>query len=146
MQSIFLLSSESDVVDNTFKPFGTQEIDFLNMMADEVKAGKCTQKSVNIFGPPPQKMEIYEYKDGTVVWYKPLGDMKRPGPTYSIEMKKNPGVPYHGPNDAAFKVDADGNAIPKNPHEAKQPFALGTLQADIYMETIMDYGRFLLIP
>ncbi|MEJ2611632.1 MAG: hypothetical protein P8179_16530 [Candidatus Thiodiazotropha sp.] len=118
---------------------GMREADFLSTMADEVKAGKCTVKSVNISGPPPQKMEIYEYEDGTVVWYKPLGDMRRPGPTYSMEVKKKPRIPY-------LKVGADGKAVSKNPHKAEQPYVPGTVQADIYMETEMNQGRILLIP
>jgi hypothetical protein len=125
---------------------GMREADFLSTMADEVKAGKCTVKSVNISGPPPQKMEIYEYEDGTVVWYKPLGDMRRPGPTYSMEVKKKPRIPYHGLDDALLKVGVDGKSASTTPHETEQPYVPGTVQADIYMETEMNQGRILLIP
>ncbi|MEJ2613313.1 MAG: hypothetical protein P8179_25525, partial [Candidatus Thiodiazotropha sp.] len=69
---------------------------FLETMADEVEAGRCTVRQVSINGPPPQMMDVYEYTDGTVVRYKPLGDTERHNPTYSIEVKKNPTLPDRG--------------------------------------------------
>lgn len=124
---------------------GMKEADFLTTMADEVKAGKCAVKSANISGPPPQKMDIYEYADGTVVRYKPLGDMKRPGPTYSIEVKKNPNLPDAGSDSAAFKVDSNGIAVPKGPHDTQNPYGKGTAQAKEYEEALMNAVHFLLL-
>jgi hypothetical protein len=98
-------------------------------------------KTVNVNGPPPQVMQVYEYLDGTLVRYKPIGDMKRPGPTYSIEVKKNPTAPDLSPDDAAFKVDAAGRAVPKGPFDVKNPYPKGTPQAVRFERTVMDAGH-----
>jgi hypothetical protein len=42
-------------------------------------------------------MQKWEYPDGTVVRYKPLGDEYRANATYSIEVKKTPALPDRGP-------------------------------------------------
>jgi hypothetical protein len=116
---------------------GVSEKEFLTKMGSE----PCTMKAVNIAGPPPQSMYVYEYLDGTVVRYKPLGDAKRPGPTYSIELKKDLSTPDRGKNDAAFKVDSSGKAVPKGPAEAMNPYPPGSLQADTFRDEVMNAGH-----
>jgi len=111
--------------------------EFLTKMAGE----PCAMKTVNIAGPPPQAMHVYEYPDGTVVRYKPRGDAKRPEPTYSIEVKKDPSAPDLGKGDAAFKVNSSGKAVPKAPYEIKNPYPVGSLQSDIFREEIMNAGH-----
>lgn len=120
--------------------------DFSAKMSEEVKSGKCNQKPVPINGPPPQTMTVYEYPDGTVVRHKPLGDSKRPGETYSIEVKKDPSMPDLGKDDAAFKVDPRGKAVPKNPHEAKNPYPRGSVQFEEFMNALMNAGHHSLSP
>jgi hypothetical protein len=116
---------------------GLSEKDFLAKMAGE----SCTAKSVNINGPPPQAMRVYEYPDGTVVRYKPEGDSKRPGPTYSIELKKAPSLRDLGKDDAAFKVDPLGRAVPKGPFDLKNPYPKGSVQALRFERTVMNAGH-----
>jgi hypothetical protein len=116
---------------------GLNENDFLAKMAGE----PCTSKTVNISGPPPQVMRVYEYPDGTVVRYKPDGGSKRPGPTYSIEMKKDPSWPDLGQDDAAFKIDPFGRAVPKGPFDLKNPYPKGSVQALRFERTVMDAGH-----
>ena len=125
---------------------GKSEAEFQRIMAEEVKQGRATMKSANISGPPAQRMDIYEFADGTVVRHKPLGDSKRPGPAYSIEVKKNPAVPDIGPNSAAFKVDARGNAVPKGPHETQTPYTVGSDQYVEFLQTLMNAGHLSLVP
>jgi hypothetical protein len=76
-------------------------------------AGDATRRTVALGGNPPQTMSVYEYTDGTVVRYKPMGDKERPTATFSIEVKKDASLPDTGPTDAAFKVDRDGQVVPK---------------------------------
>lgn len=116
---------------------GLSEKEFLAKMAGE----PSTAKSVNIVGPPPQTMHVYEYPDGTVVRYKPLGDPKRPGPSYSVEVKKDPSLPDLGKGDAGFKVDSSGRAVPKGPFEIKNPYPTGSVQADAFREETMNAGH-----
>ncbi len=58
---------------------GKSEAEFQRIMAEEVKQGRATMKSANISGPPAQRMDIYEFADGTVVRHKPLGDTETAG-------------------------------------------------------------------
>jgi hypothetical protein len=64
-----------------------KEPELIAKMKAEVAAGKATERSVTIGGPPPQNMSVYEYADGTVVRIKPLGDAKRSN-SFSIEVKE----------------------------------------------------------
>jgi hypothetical protein len=114
---------------------------FLETMADEVEAGRCTVRQVSINGPPPQMMDVYEYTDGTVVRYKPLGDTERHNPTYSIEVKKNPTLPDRGSDDIAFKLDSNGYAVPKGPHDVQNPFLKNGSQFRAYENALMDAGH-----
>ncbi len=116
---------------------GMTQSEFLGKMDAE----PCTSKTVNIAGPPPQPMHVYEYPDGTVLRYKPLGDTKRPGPTYSIEMKKDPSMPDLGRDDAAFKVAATGKAVPRGPDEVRNPYPEGSLQARKFRDAVMNAGH-----
>jgi hypothetical protein len=120
---------------------GKSAKDFAAKLGEEVNASKCTKKSVSIDGPPPQTMDVYEYPDGTVVRYKPLGDNYRPGPAYSVEVKKNPSMPDLGKDDAAFKVTSTGNAVPKGPSEVKNPYPKGSVQHEEFNEAIMNAGH-----
>jgi hypothetical protein len=116
---------------------GASDKEFLAKMEGE----PSTVKAVNISGPPPQAMRVYEYPDGTVLRYKPLGDAKRPGPTYSIEVKKDPSAPDLGKGDAAFKVGSSGDAVPKGPTEINNPYPTGSVQADAFREEVMNAGH-----
>jgi len=120
---------------------GKSTKDFAAKMGEEVNAGKCTKKSVSIDGPPPQTMDVYEYPDGTVVRYKPLGDNFRSGPAYSVEVKKAPSMPDLGKDDAAFKVTSTGKAVPKGPFEVKNPYPKGSAQYKEFEKAVMDAGH-----
>ena len=125
---------------------GKSAKDFAGKMGDEVSAGKCTKKPVHIDGPPAQTMDVYEYPDGTVVRSKPLGDTKRPGPAYSVEVKKDPSMPDLGKEDAAFKVDPTGKAVPKGPFEVKNPYPRGSVQYEEFTKAVMNAGHHSLPP
>lgn len=107
-----------------------READFLTFMAGEVSSGGATRSQAQIpvppgpFSSPTQTMLRWEYADGTVVRYKPLGDAQRPGtPTFTIEVKKNPALPDTGSDDAAFKVGAGGNAVPRSAYDMQNPMS-----------------------
>lgn len=105
---------------------GKSEKEFLDLMAAEVAAGKVPPpRKVSIPGPienQTQQMHIWEYPDGSEVRFKPLGDTKRPGPGYSIEIKKDEMLPDRGRQDAAFKIDRHGRAAPKNDRDLANPY------------------------
>lgn len=112
--------------------------EFLKFMRSEVKSGRALESSRK---PQPTKklgrstkMRIWEYKDGTVVRYKPGGDPRRPHPTYSIEVKKLRSAPDKkgGIQGIAFKVDKNGRAMPKWPSD--MPTKLGKA----YIDTVMS--------
>jgi hypothetical protein len=113
------------------------EQEFLAKMASE----PCTAKTVNISGPPPQVMHVYEYADGTVVRYKPLGDQYRNEPTYSVEVKKDAKIPDQDRETTAFKVDPMGRPLPKGPYELKNPYPEGSFQADVFEREVMNAGH-----
>jgi hypothetical protein len=116
---------------------GLTENEFLDKMAGE----PCTVKTVSINGPPPQPMRVYEYPDGTLVRYKPLGDKNRNAPTYSVEVKKDPSLPDIGQDSTAFKVDPSGKPLPKGPFDVKNPYPDGSMQADVFEREIMNAGH-----
>ncbi len=124
---------------------GKSEAEFQRIMTEEVNQGRATMKSANISGPPAQRMDIYEFADGTVVRYKPQGDTRRAGPTYSIEVKKSPALPDTGPGSAAFKVDAKGKPVPRGPEDLFNPFK-DVDQGREFRNTMMDLGHFQLVP
>ncbi|ACY14787.1 hypothetical protein [Haliangium ochraceum] len=132
---------------------GMSDANFQTFMANEVSTGAVPapqSRNISAPNPPPalQAMLIWEYPDGTVVRYKPLGDERRPNPTYSIEMKKNPSLPDSGPDDAAFKVGSSGTAVPKNAFEALNPFSLQTnaIQFHAFEDGLMNAGHLNLTP
>lgn len=81
-------------------------------------------------------MTIYEYNDGTVIRYKPLGDKIRKGPSYSVEVKKDILQPDTGFDSIAFKVDKKGNPLPKWQKEINRPFPLE--QKNKYINFLLD--------
>lgn len=81
-----------------------------------------------------QEMIKYEYKDGTVIRYKPLGDKLRDGPTYSIEVKKNIAKPDIGFDSAAFKVDKNGNPFPKHFDNINRPLPKDKIKYSMYKD------------
>lgn len=101
----------------------------------------CTSKTVNMPGPPPHKMTVYEYTDGTVVRYKTDGAPQRPGPTYSVEVKADPKLPDVGKAGVDFKLDASGNPVPKGPYEVKNPYQPGSAQAKAFEQAMMNAGH-----
>jgi hypothetical protein len=70
-----------------------------------------------------------------------LGDPNRPGPTYSIEVKKDPAMPDLNKEDAAFKVTSSGKAVPKGPAEIRNPYPKGSLQARKFQNAVMAAGH-----
>jgi hypothetical protein len=56
-------------------------------------------------------------------------------------VKKDSSIPDLGKDDAAFKVDSSGNAVPKGPTEIKNPYPVGSLQARKFRNTVMDAGH-----
>jgi hypothetical protein len=128
---------------------GKNNADFLALMGQEVSAGRVPRpRAINIAGPPPQQMQMWEYPDGTVVRHKPLGDSERPNPTYSIEVKKDPSQPDSGKDDAAFKVDASGRPVPKGPHEVTNPYPKKSNQDqhEAFLDALMNAGHSSLTP
>ncbi|MBA3461248.1 MAG: DUF4157 domain-containing protein [Deltaproteobacteria bacterium] len=111
------------------------EAAFLKTMATEVTSHGATPSTANIAAPTTgmpagspvkQTMHRWEYPDGTVVRYKPLGDDHRPNvPSFSIEVKKNPAIPDSagGSNGVALKLDDTGRAAPRtHDGELANPF------------------------
>ena len=102
------------------------EAEFLSLMAEEVAQGRVPPpRRINIGGPPPQPMSMWEYPDGTVVRYKPLGDSERPI-AFSIEVKADPKVPDSGRESAAFKVERTGLAVPRSDFSSLNPYNVAT--------------------
>ncbi|ACY14785.1 hypothetical protein [Haliangium ochraceum] len=127
---------------------GMSDADFQAFMANEVSTGAVPapqSRNISAPNPPPaqQAMQIWEYPDGTVVRYKPLGDAMRPNPTYAIEVKGNPTLPDSGLGSAAFKVDSSGGAVPKKPDDVANPFspANNRIQHDAFLEYLMSAGH-----
>lgn len=116
-------------------------------MNQETSAGVAPPpRTIHIDGPPPQPMQMWEYPDGTVVRYKPLGDNKRPGPAYSIEVKKNPSKPDSGKDDAAFKLEPAGAPVPKGPFDVANPYPPNSDQYVAFEEALMEAGHRRLTP
>lgn len=119
------------------------EEEFLSFMEQERKAGRAVYKEVQL-GNPAQRMKVWDYgKDGTVVRYKPKGDKRRKGPTYSVDMKKEPSKLDSGPKDAAFKVSPTGEPVPKSVMTATNPYSESTakFQCLKFEDALMDEGH-----
>lgn len=121
---------------------GKSEAEFIAIMAGEVRSGLCLLKPTAILGPPPQTTTIFQFPDKTIVRYKPLGDKFHPGPFYTIEITKDESPWMFGPDAIAFKITAKGDAVPKDPLDARNPYGEGTLQGDVFQKTLMNAGRF----
>lgn len=120
-----------------------KETELIAKMKAEVAAGKATERTVAIGGPPPQNMSVFEYADGTVVRFKPLGDANRTQATFSIEVKKNAALLDAGQESAAFKVTQRGSIVPKGPADIANPFdrQRNKLQYDAFEKLMMDSGH-----
>jgi len=127
-----------------------KEKEFTEFMDAEAAAGKCTSKVeiVDSFAPGKEKQNMmkYEYPDGTMVRYKPDGDLIRKGkPTYSIEIKKDASLADRGGteaiHDVAFKVDEKGRLVPKWPHTMNDPYAPGSTLSKNYTNAMMATGH-----
>ncbi len=128
---------------------GKTDAEFLSLMAEEVSTGRVSApRSLSIGGPPPQPMTMWEYPDGTVVRYKPLGDNYRTTPAFSIEVKKNPALPDTSPDSAAFKMDAQGHPIPKNDRQILNPYPSSSHQPQFlaFEDTILRLAHHGLEP
>lgn len=124
---------------------GKSEKEFLDIMAKEVADGRVGQpRSIPISGPPAQHMQMWEYPDGSEIRFKPLGDTDRAGPTFSIEVKKNPSVPDADRDAAAFKIDQHGRAVPKNDSELLNPYSKATNvdQFSAFEDAVMNSVHF----
>lgn len=128
---------------------GKKDAEFLSLMAEEVSTGRVpAPRSLSIGGPPPQPMTMWEYPDGTVVRYKPLGDSYRTTPAFSIEVKKNPALPDTSADSAAFKMDAQGHPIPKNDRQILNPYPISSHQSQFlaFEDTILRLAHHGLEP
>jgi hypothetical protein len=120
---------------------GKSTEEFRSIMEREVATGDAKHSVVKLDKPASQDMDLYEYGDGTVVRHKPLGDDKRIGPTYSLEIKKDASSSHNGPEGTAFKLDGNARAVPKGPNDVKNPYRQHTIQFDSYLRVLMDAGH-----
>jgi hypothetical protein len=125
--------------------------DIQSILAQEVAAGRATRTTspmrdyTDPTGVATQTQEIYDFVDGTVIRVKPKGDKFNPGvPMFSIEVKQvAPSDTLPQQQGIAFKVDAQGRAVPKGPGEVNNPYDQGTHldQWRIFRKVIMDAGH-----
>jgi len=127
-----------------------KEDEFIEFMDAEVATGKPTSKVeiVDSFAPGKEKQNMmkYEYPDGTMVRYKPDGDLIRKGkPTYSIEIKKDASLADRGGveaiHDVAFKVDEKGRLVPKWPPTTNNPYGSSSTLSKNYTNAMMATGH-----
>jgi hypothetical protein len=96
---------------------------FFEVMGDEVSRHRVPPPHTHALpGPPPQAMLVWEYDDGTVVRYKPLGDELVRAPFFSIGIKTDPTVPHRSLADLAFLIDSRGNPCPKWETHIRNPY------------------------
>jgi hypothetical protein len=120
---------------------GKSERQVRALMKLEVQAGRATEKKVALTSPVSQVMSVWEMPDGTVVRLKPLGDVRRPGPTLSVELKIDPTRPDADQSGIALKLDSRGRAVPRNLNDAQRPFTLDGVQDRYYSDACMDLGH-----
>ena len=113
-------------------------VNFVNHMDNEAANGLCVRTPPL---PAAANQVKYEYPDGTEVRWKNF-DNRRTPPVYSVEVKHTPANPDNGPQDVAFKVDRQGNAIPKNPANVQSPYPLGSANEQAYVDHCMQGGHF----
>lgn len=124
---------------------GKSESQFLFIMKREMyEVHPCPNKSTKRLNAGnvdyEQDMISWEYDDGTLVRYKPKGDQYRPGPAYSIEVLI-PGSQTGSITDAAFKVNARGEPVPKQPKEVRTKFGDSEQAQAAYEDLIMREGH-----
>jgi len=86
-------------------------------------------------------MEIWSNPDGGMVRIKPDGDVTnrfRPQAHLSISVKYPPDASGNDFNDEAFKVDYKGNAMPKWPKDANNPFPADTPAGKKFLDDLAD--------
>lgn len=124
--------------DAAFHAFMTREESSGRLISDPAQPSEQ-----QIEQPRSQIMKKWEYLDGTVVRYKPLGDDERPHPTYSVELKINPDVLDFGQQSIAFKVNASGRPAPKGPGDVSNYFEKGSHpeQFNAFLKYLMNEGH-----
>lgn len=120
--------------------------EFLDYMAKEESSGRTKPHRTD-----PNGQKIWEYEDGTVVRYKPNGDMHSGGkPTYSVEVLKEGRTMSKKDKHIAFKVDGEGRAVPANQKSTKphshdpgkgNPYPEGTIEHAQYVQEMMKAGH-----
>ena len=129
---------------------------FEEFMGKQVAQGKATVFKNKYTFKRGEKIirgnqRIYEYPDGTVVRYKAKGDARRQHPTYSVEVKKTPGVrdlksstkkllpngkDFDRQYGIAFKLNKKGIAMPKGPSQMQWRQKHPDKKIDIYMDLV----------
>lgn len=99
-------------------------------------------------GPDPidktatQVQQVYQFDDGTLIRIKPRGDQFHPGaPMFSIEMKQvAPSDALRGQDGVAFKVNDQGQPVPKGTFEISNPYDRGRYQRQfkIFERAVLD--------
>jgi hypothetical protein len=119
--------------------------DVLRYMEGEIDSGRAKAHDLDRNAGPVERqtMRVWEYDDGTVVRYKPKGDAYRPEPTHSVEVKIDRTIPDSEARQdgIAFKVDANGRAVPRGPQHVLLPDGLSSRDRDLYVERVMDAGH-----
>lgn len=86
-------------------------------------------------------MEIWTHPDGGMVRIKPEGDPTskfRPQAHLSKSVKYPPDASGHDFNNEAFKVDAEGRALPKWPKDAKPTVGVDTPAGKKFLDDLAD--------
>ncbi|WP_161606598.1 annexin [Myxococcus xanthus] len=111
-------------------------------LQQEVKAGRA-KKLPDTTLPNGKPHETYLYADGTLVRFKPQGDMFTPQPSYSIEVMT---LGVNSPKNqasVAFKIGPDGKPVPKGPESVTNPYNSGTNQTQYkeFEKQIVESGH-----
>ena len=117
---------------------------FFEVMGDEVSRQRVPPPHAHaLLGPPPQSMLVWEYDDGTVVRYRPLGDELVRAPFCTIGIKIDPAVPYRSLADLAFMIDGRGNPSPKWETHIRNPYApdRNPLQYKAFRDVVLEASR-----
>ncbi len=89
-----------------------------------------------------QDQAVYSFTDGTLIRVKPKGDRENAGKVmYSVEVKT--ATPAPGQDGVAFKVDAEGRAVPKGTGDTNNPYNAGTNKPQFraYQDDVMSAGH-----
>lgn len=129
--------------------------------ADLAVLGAATAKDL-LPGAPPRPLVVaaqfpLPYSEGRTILavvglapgeptvrYKPSGDKYRTSPSFSVEVKANPRLPDTGPESAAFKLDRQGRAAPKNDFQILNPYSKKSheSQFNAFEDAIMEAVHF----